>query len=84
MSTADGIRQFVNVNYIRPARNAGTKQVVIRAGDIHSAMKLKDRMPAVASALGAKIFETDYRVRCVSRTGPHNGANLRFTFEIVP
>jgi hypothetical protein len=29
---------------------AGTKQVSIRAGDVHTAMTLKDRMPAVASA----------------------------------
>jgi hypothetical protein len=31
---------------------AGTKQVSIRAGDVHTAMKLKDRMPAVATASG--------------------------------
>jgi hypothetical protein len=63
---------------------AGTKQVSIRAGDVHTAMKLKDRMPAVATALGAKTFETAYRVRCLGRPGPHNGANLTFTFEVEP
>ena len=47
-------------------------------------MQLKDRMPAVASALGAKAFETAYRVKCIGRTGPHNGANLTFTFEVEP
>ena len=49
------------------------KQVTVRAADVYTGMKLKDRMPAVASALGAKVFETTYRVRCVGRTGPHNG-----------
>jgi 5-methylcytosine-specific restriction protein B len=84
MNKADAIRQFVNAQFIEPARLAGTKQVTVRAGDVHAAMHLKDRMPAVASALGAKTFETDYRVRCVSRAGPHNGANLTFTFEVQP
>jgi hypothetical protein len=79
---ADSIRAFVNTTYISPARKAGKKQVTVRAGDVHSAMKLKDKMPAVASALGATTFETTYQVRCTARTGPHNGANLTFTFEL--
>jgi 5-methylcytosine-specific restriction protein B len=79
---ADLIREFVNHHYIVPARTAGKKQVTVRAGDVHSAMKLKDRMPAIASALGATTFETKYGVHCVGRTGPHNGANLTFTFDL--
>ena len=84
MTQADAIRQFVNANKIEPARAAGTKQVIVRAGDVHKEMSLKDRMPAVTSALGATSFETEYRVRCIDRTGPHNGANMTFTFEIQP
>ena len=82
MNQADTIRQFVDTRYIKPARSSGTKHLTIRAGDVHAAMKLKDRMPAIASALGAKVFETTYAVKCISRTGPHNGANLMFTFEL--
>lgn len=84
MNKADSIRQFVSDHYIEPARIAGAKQVTVRAGTVHTEMKLKDRMPAVASALGAKTFEVAFRVRCIERTGPHNGANLTFTFEIQP
>jgi 5-methylcytosine-specific restriction enzyme B len=83
-TVADAIRQFVNATYIEPARTAGTAQVAVRAGDVHKAMNLKDRMPAVASTLGAKTFETKYRVQCLARTGPHNGARLEFTFKILP
>ena len=82
MTQAVGIRQFVDTQYVKPARASGTKQVTVRVGDVHAAMKLKDRMPAVAGALGAKVFETTYGVKCVGRTGPHNGANLTFTFEL--
>ena len=55
MTQADAIRQFVNSTYIEPARLAGTKQVLVRAGTIHTAMGLKDRMPAVAGALGGAL-----------------------------
>ena len=41
-------------------------------------------MPAVTSALGANVFEAKYRVKCIARSGPHNGANLLFTFDIEP
>jgi hypothetical protein len=51
---------------------------------IHKDMLLKDQMPSVASALGAKVFEIGYRVRCTSRPEPHNGANLEFTFDVLP
>ena len=84
MTQADEIRAFVNATYIAPARTAGTRRVQVRAGTVHAQMKLRDRMPAVASALGATTFETTYRVRCVERQGPHNGANLTFTFELLP
>ncbi len=84
MNQADAIRSFVNATYIEPARAAGASQIVVRAGDVHKNMSLKDKMPAVTSALGANQFETAYRVKCVGRTGPHSGASLEFTFEIQP
>lgn len=81
---ADDIRDFVDANYIQPARTAGQAIVRVKAGDVHRAMGLQDRMPAVASALGAKVFESRHRVQCLERTGPHNGANLQFVFEVLP
>lgn len=84
MTQADSIRQFVNATYIQPARAAGQKQTVVRVGDVHSAMKLKNRLPAVAGALGATLFEKTYRVKRQSRVGPQNGASLTFTFNIEP
>ena len=54
-----------------------------RVGDVHTGMKLRDRMPAVAGALGAKVFETTYGVKCVGRTGPHNGAKSNLNVRAV-
>lgn len=80
--TSDQIREFVNETYIRPARSAGQTTVTIRAGDVHSQMGLKERMPQVCGAIGADKFQTEYRVTLLSQDGPHNGANKRFTFQV--
>lgn len=82
MSKADKIRGFVLENYVKPARERGENEITIRAGDIHKVMGLRDSMPAVASALGAQKFENFARVKLIKREGPHNGANLRFTFQL--
>ena len=83
MTLADEIRDFVQQNYIEPARRRGEHEITIRAGEVHSAMKLVDRMPAVCGALGANTFQKECRVRLVKREGPHQGANLRLTFELL-
>jgi 5-methylcytosine-specific restriction enzyme B len=80
--TSDEIRAFAYKNYINPARASGRATVTIRAGDVHSKMYLKDRMPQVCGALGARIFETEYSVTRISEAGPHNGANKTFTFQV--
>lgn len=82
MGLADEIREYVLTAYIIPARRRGESTVTVRAGDVHREMGLKDRMPSVASALGATMFEPHARVRLVRREGPHQGSNLRLTFEV--
>ena len=82
--TSDEIRDFVNGRHIDAARVARQATVTIRAGDVHTEMGLRDQMPHVCSAIGANKFQTAYRVRLLRSEGPHNGANKRFTFEILP
>lgn len=82
MGLADEIREYVLVNYVEPARRQGESTVTVRAGDVHKAMGLKDRMPSVASALGATKFEQYANVQLIRREGPHQGANLHLTFEV--
>jgi hypothetical protein len=82
MSYADDVRSYCKGNIIEPARKRGEKEVAIRAGDIHSAMGYRNRMPLVCAALGAKKFEEIVDIERVSLTGPANGANATFTFQI--
>jgi len=71
------------VNVIEPARQRGEQSVTVRTGDIHKAMGLSSRMPAVCSALGSSIFETVANVIQVRREGPPQGANVYLTFQIL-
>jgi hypothetical protein len=80
----DAIREFVLLNCIHPARQAGTESVTVRAGVVHEDMRLVDAMPAVRGAIGTRKFQRESRVKLVKREEPTNGANLYFTFEILP
>jgi hypothetical protein len=44
---ADRIRRFAFETYVLPLRGARDSEILIRAGDLHKAMGLGDRMPAV-------------------------------------
>jgi len=80
---AEEIRQFAGDKYIKPLRkNGGTVQ--IRAGDVHKAMNLNNRMPAVCGALDTKMFREFFNVDLISREGPHQGANALFKFKVHP
>ena len=79
---ADRVREHSH-NYIEPACLKGDSKVTVRAGDVHKAMGLRDSMPALATALGANKFQPHAGVQLVKREGPHVGANLRLTFEIL-
>jgi hypothetical protein len=83
MSQADRIRQFVLDRYVSPARAKGESKITIRAGDVHRAMGLANRMPAVCSAIGGNKFEDIARATLINRTGPANGANVYFEFRLT-
>ncbi len=84
MTHADRIRQFVIDNYVDPARSAGRTECTVRAGDVHRSMNLRDRMPAVCSAIGGVKFLHMATVSLRDRTGPTNGANVYFCFNLQP
>lgn len=83
MSQADRIRQTAIEKYILPARAAGHADVIIRAGDLHSEMGLSNAMPSVCSVLRGTKFEQLAEVRRSDVTGPVNGANVYFRFDLI-
>ena len=82
VSIADQVREYAYTHYILPARDAKRKSVTITSGEIGKALRLSSQMARVCDALLARKFETVYKVRLVSTSGPIRGATATFTFEI--
>jgi hypothetical protein len=80
---AQRIRNHANEAFIEPARRAGKNEAEITAGDVHKDLKLESRMPAVCGALDAQIFQQEYRVVLSRRTGPPQGATVKWYFSIL-
>lgn len=80
----DSIRDFIWKTKIEPAKKRGLDRITIRAGDIHMAMGLKDRMPAVCSALKTKIDKM-YNIEILTINAPPSGqgANCFVTYKII-
>lgn len=83
MRQADEIRTFVVERWIEPVRQRRERFVTIRADDVHKAMGLKNKMPAVCSALKARKFERFGNVKRIEATAPPQGSNLYLTFKLL-
>jgi len=68
---SDNVRAHCGRTIIEPARKALRREVEIRVGDVHDALGYKNRFPLVCAALGAAVFEDQYRVRRLSIKGPY-------------
>jgi hypothetical protein len=79
---ADRIRHYVLKELIAPARTAEQRQITIRAGDVHQALGLENRMPAVCGALDTAIFRNEAGVRQLKRSGPRQGANAEWVLDL--
>lgn len=82
MTHADRVREYCKTQFIDPARTRGEVTVSIRAGDVHSALAFKNRLPLVCSALGTTTFERVAKVERIAIEGPTNGANAVFKFRL--
>jgi len=82
MILADQIRKYVIDQIIIPARIEGKRHVIVRSGDVHKAMKLNSRMPAVCSAIGSNKFLQESGTKLISRKGPNQGATVEWVFEV--
>ncbi|MCB0137834.1 MAG: hypothetical protein KDD75_22205 [Caldilineaceae bacterium] len=82
LSLADRIRAYVVAAIIDPARAAGRTTVTVRAGDIHAALDLENRLPAVCGALDAHKFYVESGVALTQRRGPKFGATAEWIFGL--
>lgn len=80
MASADEIGAFAKRRYVEPAFEAGEHMLTLRAGDVHTDMRLTSRVPAVCSALKSKKFQAMCGIQLRKRTGPEQGPNTRLTY----
>jgi hypothetical protein len=77
------IREYVLEHLVEPARARGETEIVVRSGDVHRSLDLRNRLPAVCAVLGSQIFRRLAEVQPVGVSGPANGATTEFRFRIV-
>ena len=82
-SKADRIRRHVRICYIDPARRDGRNTVTIRTGDVARELHLKNRIPAVCSALGSNLLLEQAGLRLVERKGPGQSTTTEFRYEFA-
>jgi len=78
---ANKIRLFIKTKYIEPARQRGQRKLVLRSGEIHRRMGLKNRYPAVCSAMRGRKIEDLCGVSVVGIDGTV-GANFVVTYDL--
>lgn len=81
MANSDGIRNYLNENYVRPARHKGDYTLTVRAGDV--ARELSAHMPAVCGVLGSDMFERQFRLKRIAIDGPVPGGSTLFVFKLL-
>src|ERR1035441_126542 len=77
-SSAQGIRSFVYKEYIEPARRKGELRIKVVAGDVHRALKLKNRVPNVCQVLDSRMV---YVYRLVDYDRPSRATPPAASFD---
>jgi len=83
MATADKVREYALITFIKPARNRGDKTVTFTATDIHKGMALQERFPLVCSAIDTDKFLEYASVNLVIREGPKQSSTVRWVFDLT-
>jgi len=83
---ADKIRRYVRTVYIDPARQRGESLVEVVCRDVLKQLDLKgETAPAVCTALKAKVFINENRLRLERIEGPPKkmSTTVKFTFRLL-
>jgi hypothetical protein len=80
MSSAGVIRSYVTQEYIEPARRKGVKHVRVVAGEVHRALKLKNRVPNVCNVLTSRTLLKENDLALEGQEGPPSGMSTRMTY----
>lgn len=79
-TTAGRIREHILATYIDPARTRQESTVRIVAGDVHKALHLRNRVPAVCQVLSGKKFLAENNLILEKQEGPRSGQSTTAVF----
>jgi 5-methylcytosine-specific restriction protein B len=82
MSGADRIRLCALNYFIEPAREKRLKTVTIRAGDLGSAMGLKNAFPNICQTLGGEKLQQLAKVPPPAISEPNPSSSTTFTYQL--
>jgi hypothetical protein len=83
-ATPDGVRDLLMTTILDPARTEGRTTVApLRAGEVHQAMQLSNRLPLVCSVMDGRKFRGQAQLKLVSRTGPRQGASATYVYRVL-
>lgn len=84
-SKSDLVRSYVERNFIAPARRQARIEFSVVAGQVHSALGLKNRIAIVCQALRNEKWLTRNGLELKTETGPPSGLSTTvvFTYRFV-
>jgi hypothetical protein len=84
-SVSDIVRNHIRDVYVKSAVQRGERFVRVKAGTVHKALALTNRVPLVCEALKSRKLLDENHLRLVSQTGPPSGQSttVTFTYEIL-
>ncbi|MGP3723917.1 AAA family ATPase [Cereibacter sphaeroides] len=82
ISGADRIRLCALNYFIEPAREKRLKTVTIRAGDLASAMGLKNAFPNICQTLGGEKLQQLAKVPPPAISGPNPSSSTTFSYQL--
>ena len=87
-STAQKIRDYVQENYMEPARKRGVDDATIRAGDVHDGMGLHNSQPLVCDTLRGKKIQRQCNIKLIKERRGENvtqkhAPNIWYTYQLL-
>jgi hypothetical protein len=85
MTLSEEVQQYLNANYVAPARTRGQTNIEVKAGDIHCKLGWSRRVSLVCAALSSKKLQRKVGLRLTEKEGPPSGQSptVVFHFEIL-
>jgi len=80
MGLSELIAKHVKETYVLPARAGGHRIVEVRAGDVHRALGLKNRVASVCTTLESQKFQRENHLLLWNSNGPASGRSTTVSF----